>query len=184
MFQNNPIDFNIKVKSKYVSILCLSKEDFIKLSISYKEEIEDFLNKSIKNYMLIKKEKDKREEEEKDLNLLKIKSFNELVNKSNDNSFNVSGNIDENERMNKKYNSLTSNMNKIEFSNDNFYNELIEYEMIIDKYRAIGGCYAFMNTIKGIIIEIKENYKKDENFAFLNLNLNKIKEIQTNSLIQ
>lgn len=183
MFQNNPIDYNIKVKSKYVSILCLSKEDFIKLSISYKEEIEDFLNKSIKNYMLIKKEKDIREEEEKELNLLKIKSFNDKVNKSNDNSFNVSENFDENEEKNIKHNSLISNMNKIELSNDNFYNELIEYEMIIDKYRVLDSCYSFMNTIKGIIIEIKENYKKND-IAFLNSNLKKIKEIQTNSLIQ
>lgn len=183
MFQNNPIDYNIKVKSKYVSILCLSKEDFIKLSISYKEEIEDFLNKSIKNYMLIKKEKDIREEEEKELNLLKIKSFNDKVNKSNDNSFNVSENFDENKEKNIKHNSLISNMNKNEFSNDNFYNELIEYEMIIDKYRVLDGCYSFMNTIKGIIIEIKENYKKND-IAFLNSNLKKIKEIQTNSLIQ
>lgn len=62
MCQNKVIDYNIMVKSKYTDLFILKKENFLKISITYKEIIQQFLQNSLNNYLFFLDQKQELED--------------------------------------------------------------------------------------------------------------------------
>lgn len=67
MCLNEKLTFNIKIKSRNCELFVLKKNDFLRLSVNFKEFIENFLHKSLMIYLKFNEEKKKilREEESK-----------------------------------------------------------------------------------------------------------------------
>jgi hypothetical protein len=65
MCLNEKLSFNIKIKSRNCELFVLKKNDFLRLSVNFKEFIENFLHKSLMIYLKFSEEKKKimREEE-------------------------------------------------------------------------------------------------------------------------
>jgi hypothetical protein len=59
MCLNEKLSHNIKVKSRSVELFVLKKNDFLKVSVSFKEIVEKFLQKSLLIYMKFNDEKKK-----------------------------------------------------------------------------------------------------------------------------
>jgi CRP-like cAMP-binding protein len=72
MCLNEKLTFNIKIKSRNCELFVLKKNDFLRLSVNFKEFIENFLHKSLMKYLKFNEEKNKM-----------IKEFETLMNKAN-----------------------------------------------------------------------------------------------------
>ena len=72
MCLNEKLSFNIKIKSRNCELFVLKKNDFLRLSVNFKEFIESFLHKSLMKYLKFNEEKNKM-----------IKEFETLMNKAN-----------------------------------------------------------------------------------------------------
>lgn len=81
MFQNSVLDYNIRVKSKLAELYYLKKDEFIKLSISYRNEIESFLNVSIVNYFNFVENKNRLEDIQRKNQIQRSVSLNNYSNK-------------------------------------------------------------------------------------------------------
>ena len=51
MCLNEKLTFNIKIKSRNCELFVLKKNDFLRLSVNFKEFIENFLHKSLMIYL-------------------------------------------------------------------------------------------------------------------------------------
>ena len=69
MCLNEKLTFNIKIKSRNCELFVLKKNDFLRLSVNFKEFIENFLHKSLMKYLKFNEEKNKM-----------IKEFDALMN--------------------------------------------------------------------------------------------------------
>lgn len=76
--------FNIKVKSRSSELFVLKKNDFLRLSVNFKEFIENFLHKSFMIYLKYNKERKKM-----------IEDYEELMNKVNPKNSNKYGGGDD-----------------------------------------------------------------------------------------
>lgn len=67
MCLNEKLTFNIKIKSRNCELFVLKKNDFLRLSVNFKEFIENFLHKSLMIYLKFNEEKKKimKEEEQR-----------------------------------------------------------------------------------------------------------------------
>ena len=72
MCLNEKLSYNIKIKSRNCELFLLKKSNFLKLSVNFKEFIENFLQKSLMKYLKFNEEKNKM-----------IKEFETLMNKAN-----------------------------------------------------------------------------------------------------
>lgn len=72
MCLNEKLSFNIRVKSRNCELFVLKKNDFLRLSVNFKEFIEKFLQRSLMIYLRFNDEKKKI-----------MKTFDESSNKSN-----------------------------------------------------------------------------------------------------
>ena len=72
MCLNEKLTFNIKIKSRNCELFVLKKNDFLRLSVNFKEFIENFLHKSLMKYLKFNEEKNKM-----------IKEFETLMSKCN-----------------------------------------------------------------------------------------------------
>ena len=72
MCLNEKLTFNIKIKSRNCELFVLKKNDFLRLSVNFKEFIENFLHKSLMKYLKFNEEKNKM-----------IKEFEALMSKCN-----------------------------------------------------------------------------------------------------
>jgi hypothetical protein len=59
MCLNEKLTYNIKVKSRNCELFVLKKNDFLRLSVNFKEFIEKFLQKSLMKYLRFNEEKKK-----------------------------------------------------------------------------------------------------------------------------
>jgi len=59
MCLNEKLSYNIKVKSRNCELFVLKKNDFLRLSVNFKEFIEKFLQKSLMKYLRFNEEKKK-----------------------------------------------------------------------------------------------------------------------------
>ena len=59
MCLNEKLRFSIKVKSRSCELFVLKKNDFLRLSVNFKEFIESFLQKSLMIYLKYKEERKK-----------------------------------------------------------------------------------------------------------------------------
>ena len=59
MCLNEKLSFNIKIKSRNCELFVLKKNDFLRLSVNFKEFIESFLHKSLMKYLKFNEEKNK-----------------------------------------------------------------------------------------------------------------------------
>lgn len=59
MCLNEKLSFNIKIKSRNCELFVLKKNDFLRLSVNFKEFIETFLHKSLMRYLKFNEEKNK-----------------------------------------------------------------------------------------------------------------------------
>lgn len=75
MCLNEKLSFNIKIKSRNCELYVLKKNDFLRLSVNFKEFIENFLHKSLMKYLKFTEEKNKM-----------IREFEQLMNKCDNNS--------------------------------------------------------------------------------------------------
>ena len=66
---NEKLSFNIKIKSRNCELFVLKKNDFLRLSVNFKEFIESFLHKSLMKYLKFNEEKNQM-----------IKEFDSLIN--------------------------------------------------------------------------------------------------------
>ena len=57
MCLNEKLSFNIKIKSRNCELFVLKKNDFLRLSVNFKEFIESFLHKSLMKYLKFNEEK-------------------------------------------------------------------------------------------------------------------------------
>jgi len=64
MCLNEKLSFNIKIKSRNCELFVLKKNDFLRLSVNFKEFIENFLHKSLMIYLKFNEEKKKIMKEE------------------------------------------------------------------------------------------------------------------------
>ena len=69
MCLNEKLSFNIKIKSRNCELFVLKKNDFLRLSVNFKEFIESFLHKSLMKYLKFNEEKNQM-----------IKEFDSLIN--------------------------------------------------------------------------------------------------------
>ena len=69
MCLNEKLSFNIKIKSRNCELFVLKKNDFLRLSVNFKEFIESFLHKSLMKYLKFNEEKNKM-----------MKEFDSLIN--------------------------------------------------------------------------------------------------------
>ena len=69
MCLNEKLTFNIKIKSRNCELFVLKKNDFLRLSVNFKEFIESFLHKSLMKYLKFNEEKNQM-----------IKEFDSLIN--------------------------------------------------------------------------------------------------------
>ena len=69
MCLNEKLSFNIKIKSRNCELFVLKKNDFLRLSVNFKEFIESFLHKSLMKYLKFQDEKNQM-----------IKEFDSLIN--------------------------------------------------------------------------------------------------------
>ena len=69
MCLNEKLSFNIKIKSRNRELFVLKKNDFLRLSVNFKEFIESFLHKSLMKYLKFNEEKNKM-----------MKEFDSLIN--------------------------------------------------------------------------------------------------------
>jgi CRP-like cAMP-binding protein len=69
MCLNEKLSFNIKIKSRNCELFVLKKNDFLRLSVNFKEFIESFLHKSLMKYLKCNEEKNQM-----------IKEFDSLIN--------------------------------------------------------------------------------------------------------
>ena len=69
MCLNEKLTFNIKIKSRNCELFVLKKNDFLRLSVNFKEFIESFLHKSLMKYLKFNEEKNKM-----------MKEFDSLIN--------------------------------------------------------------------------------------------------------
>ena len=69
MCLNEKLSFNIKIKSRNCELFVLKKNDFLRLSVSFKAFIESFLHKSLMKYLKFNEEKNQM-----------IKEFDSLIN--------------------------------------------------------------------------------------------------------
>jgi hypothetical protein len=74
MCLNEKLSFNIKIKSRNCELFVLKKNDFLRLSVNFKEFIENFLHKSLMIYLRFNEEKKKL-----------IKEYDNLVNGAGNN---------------------------------------------------------------------------------------------------
>jgi CRP-like cAMP-binding protein len=154
MFQNNSLDYNIKVKSREVNLFYLTKEDFIKLSISYKTEIEEFLNRSMQNYLNFIEVKKKLEDNEKTLKLAKSMSMKSYAN---------SESTPENARFNKAITNTLSKTSSNIYSNDELAGKLENLNSILINNRL--ETQNICNDVLILIEKIRENLS-NENLVF------------------
>ena len=84
MCLNEKLSYNIKIKSRNCELFLLKKSNFLKLSVNFKEFIENFLQKSLMKYLKFNEEKNKM-----------IKEFEDLMN-STDNKNLKNDNNDKN----------------------------------------------------------------------------------------
>lgn len=75
MCQNKIIDYNIQVKSKYAELFLLKKENFLKISITFKEIIQQFLHNSLINHLLFLEQKEELEEKIREKMTIRNKSL-------------------------------------------------------------------------------------------------------------
>ena len=73
MCLNEKLSFNIKIKSRNCELFVLKKNDFLRLSVNFKEFIESFLHKSLMKYLKFNEEKNQM-----------IKEFDSLINGEGD----------------------------------------------------------------------------------------------------
>ena len=73
MCLNEKLSFNIKIKSRNCELFVLKKNDFLRLSVNFKEFIESFLHKSLMKYLKFNEEKNQM-----------IKEFDSLMNGEGD----------------------------------------------------------------------------------------------------
>ena len=73
MCLNEKLSFNIKIKSRNCELFVLKKNDFLRLSVNFKEFIESFLHKSLMKYLKFNEEKNKM-----------MKEFESLINDEED----------------------------------------------------------------------------------------------------
>jgi len=73
MCLNEKLSFNIKIKSRNCELFVLKKNDFLRLSVNFKEFIESFLHKSLMKYLKFNEEKNKM-----------MKEFESLINDDED----------------------------------------------------------------------------------------------------
>jgi uncharacterized membrane protein len=59
MCLNEKLTFNIKIKSRNCELFVLKKNDFLRLSVNFKEFIENILHKSLMIYLRFNEEKKK-----------------------------------------------------------------------------------------------------------------------------
>lgn len=85
MCLNEKLSFNIKIKSRNCELYVLKKNDFLRLSVNFKEFIENFLHKSLMKYLKFTEEKNKM-----------IREFEQLMNKCGDNNSNRMASINKN----------------------------------------------------------------------------------------
>lgn len=163
MFQNNSLDYNIKVKSREVNLFYLTKEDFIKLSISYKTEIEDFLNRSMQNYLNFIEIKKKLEDNEKTLKLAKSMSLKSYVN---------SETTPENARFNNIVNNSLSKTSSYAHSNDDLLEKLENLNSILINNRL--ETQNICNDILILIEKIKENINNEDKVLLLIAEIKKV----------
>jgi hypothetical protein len=77
MCLNEKLSYNIKIKSRNCELFLLKKSNFLKLSVNFKEFIENFLQKSLMKYLKFNEEKNKM-----------IKEFEDLMNSNENNLIN------------------------------------------------------------------------------------------------
>lgn len=82
MCLNEKLTFNIKVKSRSCELFVLKKNDFLRLSVNFKEFIENFLHKSLMIYLKFNEDKKKlTKEEESRMNKKDIDKINQCSQK-------------------------------------------------------------------------------------------------------
>ena len=105
MCLNEKLSFNIKIKSRNCELFALKKNDFLRLSVNFKEFIENFLHKSLMKYLKFNEEKNKM-----------IKDFETLMAKCN-------GNQNAQDNKSVKSGSANNDLQAIEEENDEIENE-------------------------------------------------------------
>lgn len=150
--------FNIKVKSRNSELFVLKKNDFLRLSVNFKEFIENFLHKSFMIYLKYNKERKKM-----------IEDYEELMNK-----------------VNPKYSikNVDDNINGTNITNEDYYNEechLLEKPITesVNMSQVLSSTKAakndeFKTKFNNALIEAK----------FMNPNFTTKKSIMTDSLIE
>ena len=86
MCLNEKLSFNIKIKSRNCELFVLKKNDFLRLSVNFKEFIESFLHKSLMKYLKFNEEKNQM-----------IKEFDSLINGEEGSDDEEEGESEENE---------------------------------------------------------------------------------------
>ena len=109
MCLNEKLSFNIKIKSRNCELFVLKKNDFLRLSVNFKEFIENFLHKSLMKYLKFNEEKNKM-----------IKEFEALMSKCNG---------DTNKDL-EKSDSIKNNLQAIEEEKDDAIEEISDEELI------------------------------------------------------
>jgi hypothetical protein len=106
MCLNEKLTYNIKVKSRNCELFVLKKNDFLRLSVNFKEFIEKFLQKSLMKYLRFNEEKKKiyKSINEKYLN-------SEGLNKSKSDNNSSLEIVDENENEDKSEDDSNSEIN-------------------------------------------------------------------------
>ena len=89
MCLNEKLSVNIKIKSRNCELFVLKKNDFLRLSVNFKEFIESFLHSSLMKYLKFNEEKNKM-----------IKEFEDLIKRSDDYSTNEENESNEEEEEN------------------------------------------------------------------------------------
>ena len=89
MCLNEKLSVNIKIKSRNCELFVLKKNDFLRLSVNFKEFIESFLHSSLMKYLKFNEEKNKM-----------IKEFEDLIKRSDDSSTNEENESNEEEEEN------------------------------------------------------------------------------------
>lgn len=113
MCLNEKLTFNIKIKSRNCELFVLKKNDFLRLSVNFKEFIENFLHKSLMKYLKFNEEKNKM-----------IKEFEALMSKCNGGG--------ENKDL-EKSNSIKNDLQAIEEEKDDAEVEEISDEVLGDE---------------------------------------------------
>ena len=99
MCLNEKLSYNIKIKSRNCELFLLKKSNFLKLSVNFKEFIENFLQKSLMKYLKFNEEKNKM-----------IKEFEDLMNSTD----------------NKNLKNIEKDKNLISNDEDSFSNDIDE----------------------------------------------------------